>query len=52
MFLIVLCLLMFLIVLCFLDCYNKASCNDELYLVKGGPASGSIILIFSYCTIT
>ena len=31
-------------ILCFLDGYNKALCNDELYLVKGGPASGSIIL--------
>ena len=32
-------------ILCFLDGYNIALCNDELYLVKGGPASGSIILI-------
>ena len=31
-------------ILCFQDGYNKALCNDELYLVKGGPASGSIIL--------
>ena len=31
-------------VLCFLDDYNIALCNDELYLVEGGPASGSIIL--------
>ena len=31
-------------ILCFLDDYNIALCNDELYLVKGGPASGSIIL--------
>ena len=31
-------------ILCFLDGYNKALCNDELYLVKGGPASSSIIL--------
>ena len=30
-------------ILCFLDGYNIALCNDELYLVKGGPASGSII---------
>ena len=30
-------------ILCFLDDYNKALCNDELYLVKGGTASGSII---------
>ena len=32
-------------ILCFLDGYNKALCNDELCLVKGGPASGSTILI-------
>ena len=32
-------------ILCFIDGYNKALCNDELYLVKGGPASGSIILM-------
>ena len=32
-------------ILCFLDGYNIALCNDELYLVKGGPASGSIILM-------
>ena len=31
-------------ILCFLDGYNKASCNGKLYLVKGGLASGSIIL--------
>ena len=31
-------------ILCYLDGYNKASCNDELYLVKGGLVSGSIIL--------
>ena len=31
-------------ILCFIDGYNKALCNDELYLVIGGPASGSIIL--------
>ena len=31
-------------ILCFLDSYNKALCNDKLYLVKGGPASGPIIL--------
>ena len=31
-------------ILCLLDGYNKALCNDELYLVKGGPASGLIIL--------
>ena len=36
-----------LFILCFLDGsgYNKALYNDELYLVKGGLASGSIILI-------
>ena len=32
-------------ILCFLDGYNIALCNDDLYLVKGGPASGSIILM-------
>ena len=26
-------------ILCFLDGYNIALCNDELYLVKGGLAS-------------
>ena len=31
-------------ILCFLDGYNIALCNDKLYLVKGGLASGSIIL--------
>ena len=31
-------------ILCFLYSYNKALCNNKLYLVKGGPASGSIIL--------
>ena len=31
-------------ILSFLNGYNKAICNEELYLVKGGPASGSIIL--------
>ena len=30
-------------ILCFLDGYNKALCNDELYFVKGGPTLGSII---------
>ena len=35
-------------ILCFLDGYNIALCNDELYLVKGGPASGSIILIILF----
>ena len=36
----------------FPDGYKKASCNDELYLVKGGPASGSIILtIYKYIVI-
>ena len=35
-------------ILCFLDGYNIVLCNDELYLVKGGPASGSIILIILF----
>ena len=34
-------------ILCSLDGYNKALCNDDLYLVKGGPASGSIILYYT-----
>ena len=32
-------------ILCFLDSYNIVLCNDKLYLVKGGLASGSIILM-------
>ena len=35
-------------ILCFLDGYNKALCNDDLYLVKGDPASGSIILTIQH----